>query len=243
MHFFSIEELNREIQRLLVPYNDLLFQRKEASRRELFQSVERQYLKALPDQPYQIKQYARAKVQKIGYVYFSPDKTCYSVPFRYIGKNTQIHYTQTMVEVYFNHERIALHRRNPTPGAYITNKDHLSSTHKAYSDWSPEYFTEKAAKLGDNVKAFVQGLFAKNTYPETAYKRAMGIIQLSKLYGEKRLDNACLRAIYAGTYSYNRVKNILENKLDGEPLGTDGMDSTGSHIPPHDNLRGASEYQ
>ena len=45
MTFFSLQDLNREIKRLLVGYNNLLFQRKEASRRELFQSVEREYLK------------------------------------------------------------------------------------------------------------------------------------------------------------------------------------------------------
>ncbi|MDM1384665.1 IS21 family transposase, partial [Myroides marinus] len=41
MTFFSLEELNQEIQTRLVHYNQLLFQRKEASRVELFQSVER----------------------------------------------------------------------------------------------------------------------------------------------------------------------------------------------------------
>ncbi|PXX21676.1 IS21 family transposase [Arenibacter sp. ARW7G5Y1] len=52
MVFFSLGDLNREIKRLLVAYNDLLFKRKEASRRELFQSVEREYLKPLPESAY-----------------------------------------------------------------------------------------------------------------------------------------------------------------------------------------------
>ena len=34
MTFFSLEDLNKEIQKLLSAYNDLLFQRKEASRRD-----------------------------------------------------------------------------------------------------------------------------------------------------------------------------------------------------------------
>jgi transposase len=50
--FFSLQELNQEIQKLLVGYNDALFQRKQASRRALFQSVERSYLKPLPSQHY-----------------------------------------------------------------------------------------------------------------------------------------------------------------------------------------------
>jgi hypothetical protein len=52
MTFFSIEELNREIRRLLTEYNKLLFKRKEASRLELFQTIERGYLKPLPAEQY-----------------------------------------------------------------------------------------------------------------------------------------------------------------------------------------------
>jgi hypothetical protein len=65
-----------------------LFKRKEASRREQFQFVEREYLKPLPGSAYELKDYPRAKVQKMGYVYFSSDKSYYSVSYRYIGKVT-----------------------------------------------------------------------------------------------------------------------------------------------------------
>jgi hypothetical protein len=88
MTFFSLQDLNKEIRKLLIDYNNLLFQRKEANRKELFQSVERAYLKPLPSTPYQLKDYTRTKVQKIGYSYFSPDKSYYSVPYRYIGKSS-----------------------------------------------------------------------------------------------------------------------------------------------------------
>ena len=99
MTFFGLQELNQEIRKHLKTYNDLLFRRKEASRRELYQSLDRGYLKPLPANRYQLKDYTRAKVQKMGYVYFSPDKTYYSVPYRYIGSQTQIHYTDQWVEV------------------------------------------------------------------------------------------------------------------------------------------------
>ena len=241
MTFFSLEDLNAEIRKRLDPYNDLLFQRKQSSRKELFQSVEKAYLKPLPDTLYELKDYRRAKVQKIGYVYFSPDKSYYSVPYRYIGKSTMIHYTKSTVEVYFNHERIAFHKRNPALGIYNTNKDHLSSTHKAYSEWSPDYFKKKAAKHGTYVIDIVDQLMNASNYPETAYKRAMGIIQLHRIYGSQRLNDACERATYAGTYSYKRICNILKNNQDKEPLPS--AETLESHIPQHDNLRGATAYQ
>ena len=241
MVFFSLEDLNREIRRLLEPYNNLLFSRKEASRRELFQSVERPYLKPLPKTAYELKDYRRAKVQKMGYVYFSPDKSYYSVPYRYIGKETTIHFTKSWVEVYYYHQRIALHQRHPAKGTYITNKEHLASTHKYYSDWSPGFFKKQAIAHGDNVLHCIEKIIAKVDYPEIGYKRAMGVIQLHKSYGSTRLDNACKIALQADAVSYMRIKNILANAMDKSPHQETEEERT--HIPKHGNTRGASAYQ
>lgn len=244
MIFFSIESLNQEIRRLLEQYNQCLFQVKQSSRQELFQRVERQYLKALPSSEYQLKAYRRAKVQKMGYVYFSPDKNYYSVPHRYIGKYTSIHFTNTTVEVYYNYERIALHKRCKSNTTYITNQDHLASTHKAYNSWSPAYFKKKAQEKGQYVYEFVCGMFQQGaTYPEPMYKRANGLILLAKQYGDQKLNLACKRAMYGGSFSYHRVKSILKNKLEEQMLQTELFEANRPHIPEHDNIRGAKAYQ
>lgn len=184
-------------------------------------------------------------MQKIGYVYFSPDKTYYSVPYRFIGKATQIHYTKNTIEVYFHHQRIALHKRNPSKGIYITNKDHLSSSHRAYSEWNPGYFRAMASKHGHAVLSYVEQFLAESEYPELVYKRIMGVIQLHREYGSQRLNSACERAIYANKPSYKLVKNILKNNLDKENIGQQQMslDLDKPHIPKHQNIRGASNYQ
>jgi transposase len=241
MQFFSLKELNAEIQKHLISYNNVLFQRKESSRRELFQAFEKPLLKPLAPAPYQIKEYAQAKVQKMGYVYLSIDKTYYSVPYRFIGSQTQIQYSAKHVEVYHKYERIALHERIKRPGTYITNKDHLSSTHRYYSDWSPQYFTDKARKVGINVELFMTGLFQRADYPEINYKRANGILQLAKTYGDKRVDKACLRAVFNDAYSYQMIKNILQNNMDNQQI--EQLQNETSHIPDHENIRGAAHYQ
>lgn len=243
MVFFSLEDLNKEIAKWLEVYNDQLLQRKGISRKELFQSVERSYLKPLPQTQYQLKDYRRAKVQKMGYVYFSPDKNYYSVPYRFIGKQTQIHYSKSIVEVYYNHERIAIHKRSPVRGTYITNKDHLSSTHQQYLNWNPDYFKKLAAKHGSSVLSFITALLESNDYPEVNYKRAMGVIQLAKQYGSDQLDKACERASYAGAYSYKTVRNILQNNLQNQQPDLFDPESTKPHIPSHENIRGAAAYK
>lgn len=69
----------------------------------------------------------------------------------------------------------------------------------------------------------------------------MGIIQLSKGYGKERLDATCHRAIHAEAVSYNRIKNILENNLDR--AAPEENETKQSHIPKHENIRGASNYR
>ncbi len=242
MVFFSLQEQNSHIRQLLLGFNDYLFKLKEASRKELFQSIERKELKPLCDSPYELKNYCRAKVQKMGSVFFSADKSYYSVPYRYIGKHTQIHYTADLVEVYYGADRIALHKRSRSKGVYITNKEHLSSTHQAYKDWSSAYFKKLALPHGESVVMFVEQILCQSAYPEVGYKRSIGVIQLHRQYGSERLNNACARGLFGGAPSYNRVKNILENNLDREYQDLENLNNTQSHIPKHNNIRGAESY-
>ncbi len=109
-------------------------------------------------------------------------------------------------------------------------------------DWSPEYFKKLATPHGAYVVSYVEQMIHQAEYPETAYKRSMGIIQLHRQYGSERLNNACRRALLADSLSYNRVKNILENNLDKEDFDEADFSETTSHIPLHENIRGAKNY-
>jgi len=85
------------------------------------------------------------------------------------------------------------------------------------------------------------GLFQQGDYPEINYKRANGILQLAKTYGDQRVDKACLRAVYHDAYSYQMIKNILKNNMDDHQI-EESQNET-SHIPDHENIRGANNYQ
>ncbi len=129
MTFFSIESLNEAIRGKLTQYNGYLMKQSGSSRRKEFLDIERPYLAPLPAEPYQIKEYRKAKVQKMGFVYLHEDKNYYSVPFRYIGQSVEVQYNSDTVEIYYKSERIAIHKRNYRKGAYTKIDEHLSSAH------------------------------------------------------------------------------------------------------------------
>ena len=239
MSFFSLKELNNQIAPLLKDYNDHLLTHLQVSRRQQFQTIEQSYLHKLPSENYEIRYYKTAKVQKMGYIFLSASKNYYSVPYRYIGKKVQVHYNQKTVDIYYSQERLVSHLRCFKPGIYTTLPEHLSSTHKFYSEWSPAYFEKLAIPLGQSVVNYVVALIDQAPYPEIGYKQCLGIIALAKTYSKQRLNNACKRALGFHRYSYRTIKNILENKMD--LAQQDQRNKT--IIPDHDNIRGSEYYE
>ena len=74
--------------------------------------------------------------------------------------------------------------------------------------------------------------------------RVMGLIQLHKAYGSTRLNKACEIALKADMVSYRRIKNILKNNMDKNSLFYQDLEENKTtHIPVHQNIRGAVAYQ
>ena len=236
--FFSLDELNEQLKKELVTYNEYLMETYQASRRKLFIELEEQYLQPLPSTLYQIKHYKQSKVQKMGYIYLCDTKNYYSVPYRYIGKQVELQYDQDTIEIYYQSERIASHKRVYRPGQYVTIKEHMSSTHQFYSDWSPEYFNKLALNIGSKTGEYISLLIAQQDYPETGYKQALGILSLKKAFDKHRIENACTLALTHDKYSYRTIKRILENNMD-KAIETK---TAKLYIPLHVNIRGAAAY-
>ncbi len=93
---------------------------------------------------------------------------------------------------------------------------------------------------GYQSQTLITRLFQRADYPEINYKRANGILQLAKTYGNQRVDKACLRAVYYDAYSYQMIKNILKNNMDDHDIEKSQNET--SHIPDHENIRGANNY-
>lgn len=240
MTFFSLSDLNKEIAKLLVVYNDYLLSNIKVSRRQQFLTIEQSFLAPLPAEKYEVKQYRKATVQKMGYIFISTDKNYYSVPYRFIGKKVEVSYNRQSVEVHYNRERIASHQRNCQPGKYSTIKDHLSSTHQFYRNWSPEFFQKLAQPQGNAVVDYFKALIESKDYPEVAYKQCLGILSLAKTHEKGRLNNACKRGLTFHRYGFKIIQNILTNNMDLESQNESDPNYT---IDQHENIRGATYYQ
>jgi transposase len=238
--FHSLEELNRAIDEKLDELNKRPMKQYAMSRWELFRETEKDALMALPVDEYVIRHYARCKVQFNYHIYLKDDRHYYSVPYQHRGKQVDVRYTATGVEIYLNNARIALHRRCPGKFGYSTVKEHMPPGHRFMDDWSAEKFITWAGNIGPQVKAVIEGILNAPDHPEKGYKTCLGILNLAREYGQDRLDKACARALFFDRLSYKMISTMLKNGL--ENVNDESPSDTQLEMFDHANIRGPEYY-
>ena len=238
--YHSLVALNAAILQALEVHNSQMLKGRNYSRKLQFEEIERQTLTPLPVLRYQFKKHFYARVIKNGHVNLGPDKHYYSVPYRFIGKRVKLLYSRTIVEIYSNYERIALHPREKNPYGYTTDKEHMASAHRFKSDWTPDKFLDWAASIHEDVRLYILQILERKQHPEQAYKSCLGVLGFGKKAGNERLIMACQRGLSYGLYSYKTIQQILENKMDNyeeSPFANE------LPMPKHDNIRGEDYYK
>lgn len=236
----SLSQLNHQIREALEKHNSALYQKKDHSRKELFLLQEKELLKPLPVERFEVKQSVSAKVNRNYHVFLGEDKHNYSVPFKYIGKQVTIVYDSTNVEIFLGTERISFHKRDYRNNKYSTHTEHMPEKHHAYKEakgWTAEYFIEKASAIGPYTKQLILKLTQTRQFAEQTYKSCLGILRLESKYGKERLETACELALQLNAISYGLVSNILVNNRD--KLLEKVPEAT---IPEHKNIRGMQAY-
>jgi transposase len=238
--FYSIEELKQAVKEELEKYNSKPMQKLKRSRRDIFLEIEKNVLRPLPEERYQFKKFSKATAQLNYHVYLSEDKHYYSVPHTYKGKRMDIIYTESTVEIFYQHFRIASHKRDRRINGYTTVKEHMPPNHRFMDNLNPDRLLRWGQNLGTSVGRIIEKVLATKEHPEQGYKVSLGILKLEKKYGKVRLDNACRRALSYGIYSYKRIKLILDSNLD-LPIGEDD-NTLFAKLPEHRNIRGNEYY-
>jgi transposase len=238
-HYYTLEELNAAILIALEIHNDAPLKGRTYSRRQQFNDIERHTLAPLPPLRYELKKHLFVTVMKNGHVALRDDKHYYSVPFKFIGKKVKLMYSRHNVEIFYHYERIALHKRIKSPYNYTTDKEHMASTHRFVSDWTPEYFLSWAEGIHQDVRLYILKILDRRQHPEQAYKSCVGILSFAKKAGHDRLTKACQRGLDYGIYSYKIIQTILEKRMEEYPATEENEQLK---MPLHDNIRGEKYY-
>ncbi len=234
--FCSLDELNREIRRLLEALNQRPFRKLPGCRASAFDQIDRPALRPLPDRPYEHADWKRVRVGLDYHVEFQAHY--YSVPYALARQSVDLRVTAHTVEILHRGQRIASHLRSSLPRGHTTVAEHMPSHHRHHAEWTPERLLRWAASLGEQTAIAVQHILDRRGHPEQGFRAAMGVLRLGRDYGPERLEAACTRALTLGACRYRSLKAILEAGLDRQPLAA----HPANELPDHDNVRGPQYY-
>lgn len=168
---------------------------------------------SLPESPYELAQWGKAKVQPNCHIAFQR-KFC-SVPFEYLGEEVDVRATQLAVEIFYHHQRVASHKRLWGKADYATIEEHMPPDKLFFVDWNRDRFLGWAEKIGPATRQVVEAILERAVIEQQAYRSCFGVLNLQEKYGAQRLERASGIIISrTSSPSYQQLKNILEKDTD-----------------------------
>ncbi|MCD7822940.1 MAG: IS21 family transposase [Oscillospiraceae bacterium] len=237
--FYSLESLNVSIKKALNDINSKEFQKRNGSRKIIFETEEKPALKPLPMMPFEICEWSyNHKVGLNSHIWFN--KGQYSVPNNYLGQYVDVKYSNAMVYIYSSHKLIAEHKRLPSG---IKNGKRTEASHLPYPIYTPqtiESSIKKAEEIGSNTATVVSRIYENAKIKEQALVSVRSILDIADIYDKDMLETACGRALkdfYLVTYNslISYVKEISRQK-NGKSKDTSATEKS------HGIVRGASYY-
>jgi len=234
------EDLNKalNIALKLEEFNSSLFQKKEGSRFSLFHDEELPLLAPLPATSYELAEWKVATVQ-FNY-HISIGGMLYSVPFEYIKRKVDVRITDTVIEVFYQYNRIASHKRlYGRKAQYSTVIAHMPEDHQQYLEWNGNRFRKWAERIGPNTSTAVDAILSSKRVEQQTYKSCMGLLKLADRHSGDKVERACEKALsFTASPSYKSIKNILvSTKKSHENQVSDSPPSS-----QHAVTRGATYY-
>ena len=245
--FHSLIELNQAVWELVSLYNKTRMQKRPYSREERFHAMEKERLRPLPKDIYEMKYYATLQVQNNCFVELRHDKVThfYSVPYIHVGKKAQVIFTRSNVKIYIDGIQVASHIRKHEYGhTYV--KEHLASNCRVIMERSAAYYVSWAAHISPDCKDYVSEIFnpQRTSQPEEVYyKLCASIMSLSRKYEPGVLNKTCRQCIEHRVFTYRKFEAILKRNSLHEASDEPAFSFDAPTPTSHENMRGSSYFQ
>lgn len=167
----------------------------------------------LPSMHYEYMERKTAKVSSDFHVRF--DNAYYSVDKAYLHKKVSIKASSTVVRIYsLAGEFLCEWPRATRKGQWSTNPDHLPDNYKGFTQWNGPYFIQKAQLVGKNTETVIRTILKSRSYEVQTYRMCLGILNFTKKYSNKALEECCKQAITLNKQKYTFIKNTISVVAD-----------------------------
>jgi transposase len=196
---------------------------------ELFAQRERDALLPLPCRPYELVVWKQTTVHSDCHIEF--DGRLYSVPWRLVGQRLWTRATPSSVVVYHEDQDVVARHDRRGDGWRTTLDEHLPDHRGSLRHRRREYWEERAAQMGDDVRRFVRDVFDADDVLSQLRKVQAIVTHLEK-FPVERVRAACRRATFYGATTYLALRDILRRGLDMHPLTEAAETATASSWTP-----------
>lgn len=206
--FTSLVELNQCLREYLLIFNQKLHRVFKMTREAMFLQ-EKAQLKALPEDPYKVAIHRKATLSRDCHLIF--ENNFYSAPHLHRGKQLDVWATSSTVEIYFQAERLAIHSRRKGQGHFSTDTSHYPPEQQAYAEEDLQKVLNRSVKVGPSCESLIKQLLS-GEYPLQNFRRAQGILALSKKYGDQTLEKACQVAHLYNIHSIQYIERVIKTR-------------------------------
>jgi len=176
---------------------------------EVFQKEEASRLRPLPCERFECPQWKRCTVHADHHIVF--DKSYYSLPTRWIGKEVWVRGSQRLVQIFYEEQLIKTHFRAEEPGTPVTDSSDYPPPKLAYLMPTPTFCRKKASEIGPHTEALIEEILREHAMKNL--RKAQGLLRLAEKYGAAAMEAAAQRALLFGNFRYQSIKAILEKGL------------------------------
>jgi transposase len=215
--FSSLDELNAAIRERLDDANSAPMTKKEGSRRERLDSIERGALVPLPPTPYEHVEWITHLTVPSDY-HVNVKKHHYSVPHALVSQQVEARVRFDTVEIYHHRKLVASHPRSATVGGHTTDPVHQTDDHRAYGERSPEGLQAWAARSGPHLDRLMKHLFG-GPLPFKALPQGDALRSLANQHGTKVVDDLARRAFELNAPTVSTVKRLLSTAASAAKAG------------------------
>jgi len=205
--FTSLIELNQTLRDWLLEKLQAEIRGRGQSR-VFYYEQEKNLLKSLPDSPYEIFYFKRAKVHPD--CHFIHEKNYYSVPYQFVGKELDIKFNGKEVHAYSETSRIASHSTMRGTFHYSTNTAHYPEKKFVDMNYHISLARKEAEKVGPNTSLVIERLLNEDRFPLKNLRRVQGILALSKQYEKDAMEYGCEMALQYEYLNYDRIKRFTK---------------------------------
>lgn len=230
--FFTLAGLANAMKPLLEALNAAPFQKREDSRRIVFEQRERAALKPLPTRAYTYATWKKAKVHLDYHV--EHERRYYSVPHALVGKTVDLRVAARTVEVFWQGRQVAAHPKGTHKGQFMTDAAHRPPAHQAVIELNHERILRRAEAIGEATAGVIRAQASRRTHRDETLRSSLGILRLASDFSAEQLEHACARALELKSVSYRAIVTLLKSPP-----------AAAASPPPvieHENVRGAAYF-